>query len=425
MVVSWELLRIVAETRIIPYPLSIFPGHPIPALHDFGIFVTTLGLIFVYLLFIYFLRKASRPFYNPGEWKWETEVYYSKWFVFVLIAWFGIWIIMHHAFVLKVEQFLGHIYDPVELIQLPLTTFNLIGTVFVFILCLFALGWSVRYIRRIEEPIADDAEPDIGRREKLEALGKEFLSILRSNWIRVVAILIVFVVIAFSLWLIGQNWRSLVGYILLIAGIIGIFVVARLSRTILISDDWKFFGLVFVPYFLAAFAVWIFMFEGFIAKLFEGVRIIWAWLPQFIWTADRYFALGIVLLIGCIIGLGWMIFFVSRDPKAHFMVATSKVQLTRFSIFSVISLILLSVGLVIMVTSFYWLELLVIPQAYLYHTLGWILIFAGLAIMFFTIVLERKWEIGIWRLKFTLELEEIYEDQPDDSGKTSQSRMRH
>lgn len=80
-----------------------------------------------------------------------------------------------------------------------------------------------------------------------------------------------------------------------------------------VETDWKYYSLVLLPFFFAAFAIWIFIIEGYLAKIYE-LEIIWALFPLMIWPPEFYQWLGIWLLIISMVFVSSVIILVRRAP---------------------------------------------------------------------------------------------------------------
>jgi hypothetical protein len=168
----------------------------------------------------------------------------------------------------------------------------------------------------------------------------------------------------------------------------------RLDDLRYLEEDWRFYVIAFIPFFLAAFAVWIFAFEGLFARIFSIAAIIWAWLPTYPWTALRYHWLGIVLLG---ISIGWIIIHIvviERSPVRRRKIPILK-GVDRWRNWLRNPIALVALGLLMIVLVFIGAIQMILAfnaSDYFPHWWGRTFVFSALIVGFVLIVSERGFD---------------------------------
>lgn len=176
----------------------------------------------------------------------------------------------------------------------------------------------------------------------------------------------------------------------------------KLSYTI--REDWKFYLIALLPYFLAIFALWILLDEGFIAHFYE-LEIEWA-LPlligiHYVFPYWLYFLFGLIALLSGMMAIWIVILFVQRKPRID--KAAPKGTFLAFidrsrgwirgkyplRIITGLGFILLAIGLIFAGTTFILLQQRILDQALFYHQWSDITIIIAMVITFILIVCER------------------------------------
>ncbi len=123
----------------------------IPSFHDIGIGLSFFGFISLFALFAIILRNNPTKEVNL-RWRrrawilWNSDFYYIFAFFLMFIAWAGIWVCIHQAFLVELEaQLLLRI--PSSLIQFSILTFTPQGLhTLGFILVIIPLGLLICFI---------------------------------------------------------------------------------------------------------------------------------------------------------------------------------------------------------------------------------------------------------------------------------------
>lgn len=313
----------------------------IAILHDLGIFLATLGIIVLFVIYFIWLLPLGTP---PRQ---KRGFQYIFGFLSVFAAWIGIWIFMHRAFLIQLEYWRGFLPTPtlpIGFLQLAPSTLHLIGLILVGF---FFVGAFLVLLYKAYQVI----------QASHTATGASSLPISTSATAVPAPV----------------DWPL---------------------SFLQIQEDWKFYFIAFIPYFSAAFAVWILLFEGFIAKLF-GIPLIWALIPWVQWTPNTYFLIGTGLLLTSMIAIWAVIVFVRRAPWTQASLSSWWWQGSRRCLFAILtSLVIFSlgVGLLLLSVTFWYLESLLLSTALLWQQIGDGLIIIGLLTAFIIIVGERTSE---------------------------------
>ncbi len=338
---AWLFLVAFFETGILPpdfYQIPFIQGNPLglAALHDIGIFLASLGVIVLYIVYFVWLLPLGTPERSPRGFQ------YILGFLLVFTAWMGIWICMHRAFIFLLEVIrIGlSIQNPFILHMLGLILVGLffLGTLFVLLYKAYRLT------------IASFSGPDTPGQQPFTPT--KVTSVAAK----------------------GVTWPI---------------------PFIKIQKDWKFYFLAFLPYFSAAFAVWILLFEGFIAGQF-GIQIIWALLPGIPWTPDAYMLFGGVLLGVSMLGLWAIIVFVRRAPVIGVLGSSWWWQGARRYLFVLLSIVVLLAfisGLSVISLTYLLIGSITVPTALVWQQIGEALVLLGLITAFILIVGERASEV--------------------------------
>ncbi len=123
----------------------------IPGFHDLGIGVSFFGFITLFTLFVFVLRN------NPikdvvDRWRgrawivWNSDFYYILAFFLMFIAWAGVWVCLHQAFLVELEA--NHLHRiPSSLIHFTIFTFTPSSLhSFGFVLVIIPLGLLIGLI---------------------------------------------------------------------------------------------------------------------------------------------------------------------------------------------------------------------------------------------------------------------------------------
>jgi hypothetical protein len=346
---AWTFLVSLIETGSYPTELLqmlFIQANPlgIAGLHDIGIFLASLGIIVLYIIYFVWLLPLGIPERSRRGFQ------YILGFLLVFAAWIGIWICMHRAFLFLLEFWRGYLPDPtwsIGIVQLTPNTLHVLGLILVG---LFLLGTL------------------------LVLLYKAYVLVLASHTI--------------SETRIDQSTKITAGN----------RVAERIGWPIpfiQIKKDWKFYFLAFLPYFSAAFAVWILLFEGFVAQLY-GIPILWALIPSIPWTPDYYMIFGGGLLLTSMLALWGIIVFIRRAPATGMPGNSWWWQGTRrflFVILTITVIVSLSVGLIIITWTYLQLGTLIPVTALLWQQIGETSVLLGLVAGFIIIVGERASEV--------------------------------
>ncbi|MFX1566631.1 MAG: hypothetical protein ACFFCH_11645, partial [Promethearchaeota archaeon] len=304
------------------------------ALHDIGIFSASVGVIVLYIVYFVWLLPLGTPERSRRGFQ------YILGFLLVFTAWIGVWICMHRAFIFLLEVLrIGlFIQNPfmLHLLGLLLVGFFLLGTLGVLVYKAYQLT------------IASSADSASSTQQPLTAHTV-------SNAPE------------------GHSWSI---------------------PFIQIKKDWKFYFLAFLPYFSAAFAVWILLFEGFIAYQF-GIPILWALLPEIFWTPDAYMLFGGGLLLASMLGLWVIIVFVRRAPLTGTLKNSWWWQGTRRYLFVLLAIMVLTAfisGLFVISITYLQIGSITVATALTWQQIGETLILLGLVTAFIVIVGERASE---------------------------------
>ncbi len=335
---AWLYLATLITTGSLPadfFQIPFTQGHPygLAALHDIGIFLASFGIVVLYIVYFVWLLPLGL------QERTRRNFQYILGFLLVFAAWIGIWICMHRAFIIPL---IG-----IEIMNLSSTTLHLLGLVLVF---LFLFGTFIVILAK--------------------AFRLFFATYTASN-----AKVPEPISPGVSLHVPGSD-----GYPIPI---------------IHIQKDWKFYFLAFIPYFSAAFAVWILLFEGIIAKLF-GIPIIWALLPWLPWTSNYYMLFGGALLLASMIALWGIIVFVRRTPATGPLMNSWWWQGTRrflFVVLTILVIIMLLAGLVGIIWTYLSLDTISLSTTLFLQQISEISIIFGLVFAFVLIVGERASEI--------------------------------
>ncbi|MFX1509366.1 MAG: hypothetical protein ACFFBR_03575 [Promethearchaeota archaeon] len=336
---SWQYLAAFIDTGVFPpefYQIPFIQGNPlgVAVLHDIGIFSASVGVIVLYIVYFVWLLPLGTPERSRRGFQ------YILGFLLVFIAWIGVWICMHRAFiflseVLRIGLFIQNPFL-LHLLGLLLVGFFLLGTLGVVVYKAYQLtiASSTGSASSTQQPLAAHTVSNAPE---------------------------------------GHSWSI---------------------PFIQIKKDWKFYFLAFLPYFSAAFAVWILLFEGFIAYQF-GIPIIWALLPEIFWTPDAYMLFGGVLLIASMLGLWIIIVFVRRAPLTGTLGTSWWWQGARRYLFVLLSIIVLtafSSGLFVISITYLQIGFITVATALTWQQIGETLVLLGLVTAFIVIVGERASE---------------------------------
>jgi hypothetical protein len=331
---AWNYLVVLYTSGTLPpdfFQIPFIQGNPagLAVLHDLGIFLASIGIIVLYIVYFVWLL----PLGNPERARRGFE--YILGFLLVFAAWIGIWICMHRAFIFLAEAgTIGFfIQNPFILHSLGLILVGLflLGTMSVVIYKVLRLLWAFDAI--------SDTATHLPASQPSETIG----------------------------------FPIPFGHI---------------------RKDWKFYFLIFIPYFSAAFSVWILLFEGFIAELF-GISIIWALIPWFVWTPGYYMLFGGALLFLSMFSLWTMIVFVRRAPLTGILQNTWWWQGTRRYLFVFLTIIVLVGflgGFFVITWSYLNLSSLLVSTALVWQQIGEALVLLALVTAFIIIVGERASE---------------------------------
>ncbi len=315
----------------------------IAGLHDVGIFLASLGIILLYVIYFVWLLPLGTPERSRRGFQ------YILGFLLVFAAWIGIWICMHRAFLLFLEFWRGYLPVPtwvIGIFQLTPSTLHSLGLALVG---LFLLGTLLVILYKAYTLfLASETESDA--------------TVEYSN--------------------------------ITTGGTSGSESIEWPIPFIQIKKDWKFYFLAFLPYFSAAFAIWILLFEGFIASLY-GIPILWALLPWIPWTPNHYMIFGAGLLLPSMLALWGIIVFIRRAPVTG-MPGNSwwwrGARRFLFVILTIIVIISLSAGLFILIWTYLQLGTLTTSTALLWQQIGETSVLIGLITAFIIIVGERASE---------------------------------
>ncbi|MFW9831104.1 MAG: hypothetical protein ACFFD8_04965 [Candidatus Thorarchaeota archaeon] len=331
--------------------------------HDLGIILSTLGLIFLFVAATYIVRELlARPSIpkNPKEYfiwffKW-SDSYFVLTSILLLIAWAGIWVFIHQAYIIELETWRETLANPELYAFLGLTTPSLlrwgiiIEIITVAILGIFVYGFLKRKELGVDVP---RALPDVAAPPK------------RAEW---------------------RGW----------------------FKTAYINSDWLFYFIIFIIYIFIAFGLWIFLFEGFFAAA-KNIAIKWALLAIFpgfelIWPHEFYYFAGIILEFTCFGILLTFMKWVSRDPEYALQKVPDR-RLVRISVFAARMkksgkwfALILAVNLIFLIaaTFLFLLGFNLIPLnevlGLFYHRLSQRIMFVWAVIMFYLIIIERSGE---------------------------------
>jgi hypothetical protein len=161
-----------------------------------------------------------------------------------------------------------------------------------------------------------------------------------------------------------------------------------------IQKDWNFYFIAFLPYFSAAFAVWILLFEGFIAQLF-AIPIIWALAPWIPWNPGYYMLFGGAMLFVSMLALWIVIVFVRRAPVSGQLGTSWWWQGARRYLFVFLTVVVVCAfigGLLVISWTYLSLDTLLLSTALLRYQIGETLVLLGLIMAFIIIVGERASE---------------------------------
>lgn len=331
---AWNFLVTLFLTGTLPpdyFQIPFIQGNPfgLAVLHDFGIFLASLGIIVLYIVYFVWLL----PLGNPERARRGFE--YILGFLLVFTAWIGIWICMHRAFIFLAEAgTIGFfIQNPFILHSLGIILVGLflLGTLSVLLYKVFRL---LRASHTVSD--APTQPPPSTPTEPID------------------------------------------------------FPIPFMH----IQKDWKFYFLIFIPYFSAAFAVWILLFEGFIAELL-GIPLIWALLPWIAWTPGYYMLFGGILLFVSMLALWAMIVFVRRAPLTGILQNTWWWQGARRYLFVILTILVLIGflgGLFVIAWTYLNLGTIAVSTALLWQQIGEALVLFALVTAFIIIVGERASE---------------------------------
>ncbi len=346
---AWTYLVALIQTGIFPTELLqmfFIQAYPfgIAGLHDVGIFLASLGIIVLYIIYFVWLLPLGIPERSRRGFQ------YILGFLLVFGAWIGIWICMHRAFLLSFEFWRGYLPNP---------------------------NWSIGIFQLT--PFA------------LHSLGLALVGLF------LLGTLLVILYKAYTLFMVSGTQSDLT-----VEESKFTAVEANIPKSIewpipfvQIRKDWKFYFLAFLPYFSAAFAVWILLFEGFIAQLY-GIPIVWALLPWIHWTPDYYMIFGGVILLVSMLALWGIIVFIRRAPVTGMPWNRWWWQGARrflFVILTIIVILSLSTGLLLITWTYLQLGTLTTSTALLWHQIGETAVLLGLVTAFIIIVGERVSEV--------------------------------
>lgn len=335
---AWIYLAILFTTGTLPPDFLLIPFiqghlHGPAALHDIGIFLASLGIIVLYIVYFVWLLPLGTPERSRRGFQ------YILGFLLVFAAWIGIWICMHRAFIFLL---IG-----IEIVNLSPATLHLFGLILVY---LFLFGtFLVIIFKAYRLYIAAYTVSD----SKVSQLTSTTDSPIATG------------------------------------------SVAYPIPQIQIQKDWKFYFLAFLPYFSAAFAVWILLFEGIIARIF-GIPIIWALLPWIPWTSNYYMLFGGGLLLASMLMLWGIIVFIRRAPITGTPVDSWWWQGARrylFVFLTIVIIISLIGGLLGISWTYLSLDTLPIATALFWQQTSEVSILLGLIMAFIIIVGERASEV--------------------------------
>ncbi|MFW9985523.1 MAG: hypothetical protein ACFFDJ_03060 [Candidatus Odinarchaeota archaeon] len=356
----------LAETWVGTVPEGIQPSvlyANASLVHDLGIILATLGLIFLFMAATYIMRELlARPRVprDPKEYfmwffKWSDSYFVITCFL-ILFAWAGIWVFIHQAYVLELEIWRRTLTDPQLYAFLGLSSPSLVrwGIIFVIItvgiLGVFVYGFLTR------------KEIDAKRLRHVSKVAHPPKK---------------------------AEWR-------------GFF------QIVYINSDWLFYLIIFVIYVFIVFGLWIFLFEGFFARA-NNIAIKWAILAvlgggEIELPHGLYYFAGIILVYVCFGFLLALMKWVSRDPQYSLkkvpdrrlvslsaFAARMKKSGKWFGAITVVSFIFLFLGTVAFLLGFNLIssnEVLALQ----YHNIGQVIMFAWAIIMFYLIIIERSGE---------------------------------
>lgn len=316
----------------------------IAAIHDAGIFLSFFAFMFMFVWLVVRHRDEKPRFVWKDASRWRkftwfaqnSDAYYILAFIFIAASWVGVWVLIHQAFLFYLESSplrQGTLTDPTWLlIQIQPLTMVIVGTgcVIVAFIVLLALIFHHR-------PRTDKEIPKPTYRVKF-----------------------------------GD----------------------RLSELRYIKEDWLFYLIAFIPFFLTAFAVWIFAFEGLFALIFGIEGFVWAWLPNLSWSPPEYHWLGIGLLGISFVWFVFHILVIERNPiqrrKGPPLRNIDELRDRLRHPFAILTLgilmaVLLFIGITQMILAFNAAE-------YYPHTLGEAFVIAALIVVFILIVAERGFD---------------------------------
>ena len=316
----------------------------IAAIHDAGIFLSFFAFVFMFVWLVVRHRDEKPRFiWKDASWwrkfTWfaqNSDAYYILAFIFIAVSWVGVWVFIHQAFLFYLESSplrQGTLTDPTWfLIQIQPLTMVIVGTVCV--IGAFIVLLTLIFHHR-------------------PGVKKEILK---------------------------PTFRVKFG--------------DRLGELRYIKDDWLFYLIAFIPFFLAAFAIWIFTFEGLFALIVGIEAFVWAWLPSLSWSPPEYHWWGIGLLG---ISFGWFIIhilIIERNPvqrrKRPPLRTVDKWRNRLRHPFAILTLgilmaVLLFIGVTQMILAFNAAE-------YFSHTVGRACVIGALIVVFILIVAERGFD---------------------------------
>lgn len=331
--------------------------------HDLGIILSTLGLIFLFVAATYIIREVlARPRVprDPKEYfiwffKW-SDSYFVLTSILLLIAWAGIWVFIHQAYIIELETWRVNLTNPQLYAFLGLSSPSLLRwgiiiiVITVCILGVFVYGYlSPKEVEaRKINPLPDAAQPP----KRVE----------RRGW----------------------------------------------SQIAYINSDWLFYFITFVIYVLMYFGLWIFLFEGFFARA-NDIPIIWALLAvipglEIVWPHESYFGAGIIVVIICFCVLFILMSRITRNSEYSLKEVPDR-RLVSISMFAarmkksgkwfatilLICVLLLSVEIFLFLSSFTLIPFNEILALH-YHRIAQRVMFVFAIVMFFLIIIERSGE---------------------------------
>ncbi len=331
--------------------------------HDLGIILSTLGLICLFVAATYIIRELlSRPRvprdskeYFIWFFKW-SDTYFVLTSILLLIAWAGIWVFIHQAYIIELETWRGNLTNPQLYAFLGLSSPGLLRwgiiiiVITVCILGIFVYGYlSPKQVEvRETNPLPGAATPPN-----------------RVEW---------------------GGW----------------------FKTSYINSDWLFYFIIFIFYIFMYFGFWIFLFEGFFAKA-NDIPIIWALFAvipglEIIWPHENYYLAGIIVVIVCFGVLLILMKWISRNPKYSLDEVPDRrlVKISEFAArmkksgywfvgISLITILYLSISIFLFIGSFNLIPISDVLALY-YHRIAQRLMFVWAIVMFYLIIIERSGE---------------------------------